>query len=258
MHEQALTLQILSDLHLEKRDIAYDHVLVPTAHCLALLGDIGSPLLPNLEQFIRWCSQRWLYVLYIPGNHEYYNTQALDAPTMLAALRDICAKFNNVILLHNDTFTVGKYVFIGTTLWSYIPPAVTPLIQNVVQDYMYIYTPLRTPITPTDITTEFTNNVRWLEETVMKVRNVGCIPVVLTHHTPSFHETIPLKHKGSITSHAYCTKLACLPGTIRLWCCGHTHRNFHHHMEGYELISNQFGAGFEPVEGYVKNMSITL
>lgn len=257
-----LTLQILSDLHLEKRQqqetTFFEHILEPVAHCLALLGDIGSPLLPNLESFLKWCSSRFQHVFYVPGNHEYHNDMGHDAPTLLNALQHICARYPNIVLLHNKTFILHNYAFIGTTLWSYIPPSMSPYISGKLADYRHIYTFKKTVANPQDTSFEFLNNVAWLEKQVLQVHQAGRIPIVLTHHTPSFEGTVPTKHTGSLTSWAYCTRLACAPGIIRLWCCGHTHRNFHHCHEGYELISNQYGSGPEPLPLYQKAFCMTL
>lgn len=130
-------LQIISDLHLEHRDIPvqYEDFITPSADVLALLGDIGSPYDTKLEEFIGWCAQRFKYVVYIPGNHEYYSQYAEPHYLVHERLIAICQKFMNVHLLDNKTFVVDDVVFIGSTLWSDIPPSKDEFLANCINDF---------------------------------------------------------------------------------------------------------------------------
>ena len=71
-------------------------------------------------------------------------------------------------------------------------------------------------------------------------------------------KTSPPKYTGLPTTHAYSTKLDLPRGIVRIWCAGHTHYNFHHWEEGYELLSNQHGYANNPGFGYKKDLKIML
>lgn len=253
-----LTLQVVSDIHLEKRVIPFEHILTPSAHVLALVGDIGSPFSLGLAEFIAWCAQRFQYVLYVPGNHEYYNTMGTPVDEINTMLAHICSQFPNVHFMYNTVFKLNQYNFIGTPLWSYVPDAHKAYIQAIMNDYNYIYKARHLKITVDDTNIEFQKNKAFLEGAIIASRNEGQIPIVLTHHTPSFNKTSAPCYENNISCHSFSTSLPCAPGTIRLWCCGHTHYNFRHTAEGYELLSNQFGYGWTSVANYNERLCVHL
>lgn len=252
------TLQIASDIHLERRQLSFDQIITPNADILALVGDIGSPFEPRLQEFLAWCSIKFTYVFFVPGNHEYYNTQGVDIATINQQLHHICSRHTNVIFMYNRTYVLGKYAFIGSILWSEVPQEHKAAIQHMMNDYRYIFKQQNIVITPDDTTIEYHKNKQWIEQQIIQARNHNLIPIILTHHTPSFIRTSAPEHDGGISKYAFSSKLTCPPGVIRLWCCGHTHYNFHHSEEGYELISNQFGYGNQGTQGYKKDLRIIL
>jgi hypothetical protein len=253
-----LTLQVVSDIHLEKRDLRFEDILTPSADILALVGDIGSPFTPSLAPFISWCSQKFLYVLYVPGNHEYYNTQGIDVGTINQTLHNMCTQHTNVIFMYNKVHIIDNYAFIGSILWSHVPDVHLHDIQRMMNDYNYIYKTPTQKITVHDTNVEYQKNKSFLEHSVAHARASGLTPVVLTHHTPSMQGTSAPHLTGGVSCYAFSSTLTCPPGIIRLWACGHTHYNFHHNLEGYELISNQFGYGDMGVKGYKATLAITL
>lgn len=256
-----LTLQIVSDIHLEKRTVPFENIIKPSADVLALVGDIGSPLLPGLAEFVDWCATRFLHVFYVPGNHEYYNTAMIPVEEINAKLTAMCNRHSNVHFLYNTVKHVEKYAFIGSVLWSHVPMEYTANIQNMMNDYRYIFKSSKgnvEPITVADTNTEFQKNKAFIEQAVADARANNLMPIVLTHHTPSMHMTSSPRLTGGVSCYAFSSTLTCPPGIIRLWACGHTHYNFHHHHEGYELISNQWGYGEMGVKNYNPTMCIHL
>ncbi len=259
----SVKLQIVSDLHLEHRSLKFEDVLVAPhngANVLALLGDIGSPLSNSdvLERFLRECSERYLVVLYVAGNHEYYNQNGIDIASVNACVESLCSRFGNVHFLNNRVITIHDVCFIGTTLWSHVPLQHKQEVENYLNDYRLIFKSNQQRITVEDTNAEFEKNKNFIENAVLNALNSGLKPVVLTHHTPSFFKTSAARFEGKPTTHAFSTQLSCPAGAIRLWCCGHTHFNFHHSVEGYELISNQYGYGNHPATGYRKDLVMCL
>jgi hypothetical protein len=154
--------------------------------------------------------------------------------------------------------TVHNVCFIGTTLWSHVPLEHKQEVENYLNDYKLIFKPGQQRITVEDTNVEFEKNKAFIENSVANALASGLKPIVLTHHTPSFVRTSAPRFEGKPTTHAFSTQLCCPAGAIRLWCCGHTHFNFHHSAEGYELISNQYGYGKHPTVGYKKDLVIHL
>jgi predicted phosphohydrolase len=255
------SLQIISDFHLEFRrgTVEYDEFLKPCADVLGLLGDIGSPLKPNFESFIGWCSSNWSHVLYVAGNHEYYNSSGFTIEEINEKMTTIFAKFPNVTFLDNKTYVLDNIMFIGSVLWSHIPPDKDDFLSCCLNEFRVVYIAPRERLKPAHVREIFDNNKRFIEQSIAEARSRGLKAVVLTHHVPSFQDTSPPQFAGSDTKYGFATPFPMHhdPLAIRLWCCGHTHHNFHHRKEGYELLSNQVGY-YEPVVGYNKELSIQL
>jgi predicted phosphodiesterase len=255
-----LKLQILSDFHLEHRDeqVNYnDFIKANKENILALLGDIGSPYDPKLEHFLGWCSDNFYKVLYVPGNHEYYTACGHPHAVIQKELARLCSLFPNVIFLDNMIYDIENVRFIGTTLWTDIPSDKQNYIQRCMNDYRLIYSKHNTLMTPTDVSNEYLKNKMFIENNTIKGNMLDKKVVVLTHHAPSFIETSPPQFKDSDSKYGFASQLTCNTGDIRMWCCGHTHYNFHHKHEGYELISNQIGYD-KPVKGYKSDLVIVL
>lgn len=252
------TLQIASDIHLEKRTIPFDEILTPSAKVLALVGDIGSPFSSSLKDFFEWCSDKYEHVLYVPGNHEYYNTQGIDIEKIDAILESICSIFPNVHFMQNKTMNINDCTFICSILWSHVPNEHIYSISTMMNDYRYIYKTKDRLLTVQDTNDFYEQNKSFIEKQVQIALENGKKPIILTHHTPSMHKTSAPCYEGGVSCYAFSSTLACPPGIIRFWACGHTHYNFHHSHEGYELMSNQFGYGNIGTRDYKKDVCIEL
>ena len=120
-----MRLQLISDLHLE-RQIHFEAVPLPEADLLILAGDVGSyqagsELVTDDFGLGRFSPLRpesgWKRVLYVPGNHEYYDGE-VDA--VQDALRNAVAAQadGQVRLLDADAWTFDGVRFLGCTLWT--------------------------------------------------------------------------------------------------------------------------------------------
>lgn len=269
-----LQFQFISDFHLEHRTwpIKFeDYIKVPvrynvnvnvnesesvntnttktTISVLGLLGDIGSPYDPKIETFLAWCSKHFDHVLYIIGNHEYYSAYGDSMDVLKKELCDICSQYPNVRVLDNQSFVIGKYRFVGSTLWSYIPTdpnhEMELFIENYLNDYRLIYSnKTKKRILANETRALFLENVRFIRDELDKANQLGQLAFVLTHHAPSFYQTSAPEFSESDSQYGFCSDVELTSeqkNRIQMWCCGHTHFNFHHHHEGYELRSNQIG-----------------
>lgn len=263
------TLQVASDLHLEfitlssKPDVFtfFEELIKPSADVLALVGDIGSPLHPLLELFLGWCSSKFQQVYFVHGNHELYSRDpSKDVETMIGMIASICQKWPNVHYLHNKSHVYKGVCFIGSTLWSYIPPEHASLISQKMNDYRYIYARPGVLATTTYTSAEFENNKRFLETEIARAVESGYWPVILTHHMPWMEGTSHPMYDGSPGNAAFASNMRGSSDMIQLWAAGHTHYNFGHRLAGYELVSNQRGYDSEKatVRTYKNDLSIVL
>lgn len=251
-----MKLLILSDLHLEfepfepPQKLDFDVVI--------LAGDIHSPG----RHAVEWARERFAdtSVIYVPGNHEYYDSR-IDL-----ALADTRAAAQGgwVHLLDCDEVVIGCVRFLGCTLWTDFELAIeTPegrrrdaglamrRATNLMNDYNLIRTAdeLAEPDTwrsrqgrrlKAEDTLRFHQGQRaWLSEKLAKP--FAGPTVVVTHHPP---------HRGSLAkryaedwvSGAFVNEL---PETFFdipvLWVHGHTHQSFDYRVRSCRVVCNPRG-----------------
>jgi hypothetical protein len=256
-----LRLQIVSDLHLEHRDLDFETVIHQEAEVIGLLGDIGSPFSENYAKLIKWCSDRFLYVLVISGNHEYYNRDGIPISDIDTIIHNICKQHENVSYLNNSVFELDNIVFVGSTLWSWIPTEQIIPVWNKMNDYRLIYTAKNELLTPMTSRSMFINNMTYVYNHVIKAHHDNKTCIVLTHHCPSLEHTSHPSFDRCGTNVAFATDLplGMFHGAgIHVWCSGHTHHNFKINVHGYDIISNQYGYGQKAIPGYKKAMHINI
>lgn len=243
----------VSDLHLEMLNTTDISELLPLYHLkvntgdkvyLALLGDIGNPFQPNLEEFLGKIKSRFDRIFYVPGNHEYYNLggETRCKSSFEQELEKICQKFQNITLLNNKTVDLDGIKLIGTTLWTNIPDANAKDIERYIADYHLMRDDNGNRITITDMN-------RWNAEAIDFIkREITDSPcVVLTHHAPLFstdkYYTCDPIYIGSKLSSAYHNDLLNLiKQPIIAWLFGHTHYSCSFRLPNNILIcSNQLG-----------------
>ena len=101
-----MKLNILSDLHL-----GFGAFETPQndADAVILAGDISRP-----REAAAWALRLGKPVLYVPGNHEFYDASIDDA---LAELKRLCAG-TPVHVLDDKEIVLDGVRFLGTTLWT--------------------------------------------------------------------------------------------------------------------------------------------
>ena len=107
-----MQIQIASDLHIEyiNQMIDVNKFIVPKAPILILAGDIGSLYLyDQLHRFLSKLSQKFKYILYVPGNHEFYTMNDIK-PLPFRFLANRLYQLENSI----------PNLYILNRLWSYL------------------------------------------------------------------------------------------------------------------------------------------
>ena len=195
----------MSDLHLEFYN---DNVWKPTPNdqdkdtVLLLAGDIGVGL--GAKGWITEMCTRYRNVVYVLGNHEYYNS-TICMEDINALITNLCNLFQNVVFLNNSTYKY-KYIcdnkdkeiiFLGSTLWSLILPNERNRIKQVSSDLCNINFNNKV-ITIDQINKIHKNNVEWIQATLDSIQasldsinNSDTIVIVLTHHLPSYKAIAP-------------------------------------------------------------------
>ena len=241
-----MNIRLLSDIHLEFYDLLrfnntklfksfveadeqskIDDVLV-------LAGDICSyKHSDKLWKFLDWCSEKFYHVIYIFGNHEFYEHDYVDTKREIKSITKTVYKNISVLDLEEqieegfiDLFGVR---FIGSTLWTDFNQNdlfVKQSIKQELNDFWQIYNEGRL-ITPEFIYDKNQKTLLRLNVILLKTK----IPsVVITHHAP--HElSRDYNYPFDDISYAFFnTKiqknlLSVSDNRTFLWLHGHVHHN---------------------------------
>lgn len=232
-----MVLQYCSDLHLEFREnraFLDKQPLVPRGDILLLAGDVVPfHTLHQYNDFFDFLSQNFQKTYWIPGNHEYYRSDAAERSGVLQeAIRP------NVFLVNNLVVQEGPVRLVFTTLWSRIAPRHEWEISRNMSDF-HVIQYLGGVFTPPLFNALHQACLDFLEEAL---RGDGPT-VVVTHHVPTY-QRYPDKYAGSILSDAFAVELS---GLIEAkgpahWIYGHHHCNVPDFTIGNTILhTNQLG-----------------
>lgn len=265
-----LSLQVLSDTHTEYITPEKYNSYKPDeisrlwggfvrvcGDIVVLGGDIGNPLLESYWSFIGYVSSRCKMVLLITGNHEYWGNTVEGVEEII---RRRIKNYKNVRYLQRNFLVIDDTVFLGCTLWSYIPPQFITQIESWAGDFKSIGECKNAGI----FNSWHFRDLQWLIESIVKFRADGFKVVVLTHYTPSLELNFNPRFNISGASFAFSSDLSVLYPYVNCWIYGHTHydnsRLHKYTIPGYDtiFISNQRGYPTSVKATYSSNFSIDL
>jgi DNA repair exonuclease SbcCD nuclease subunit len=210
------------------------------------------------RDFLKRCSFQFPHVVYIAGNHEFYNGKFHAG---LDYLRAECSKFSNIYFLENETKIIDGVVFIGATLWTDMNKG-DPLTQTVAQDSMNDFRVIRndkrefSKLRSVDVISRHVQTKQYFQHALNNHKEDVC--VVVGHHSPSYQSVHPVYASDLHLNGAYHSDLSEFildNPQIRLWTHGHTHHAFDYvigdtrivcNPRGYETASYSEETGWDP------------
>ncbi len=226
-----LTVQYFSDTHIEMMP-GFNPTIPVLGDVLVLAGDIGSIRQPLTRSFLTTICQKFPHVIYITGNHEYYQNDGFTIQQVDFMTAQFCATIPNMHFLNHGSWVhpSGQVAFHGCTLWSHVPAQLEDTVEASMNDYNLIYTCEQLPLgskprklTVSDSNRMFDDQFAWLKSAVESSKTPKNI--VVTHHVPSY-DMNPDKYKGDPINCAFSTDLNKFMEEhpqINTWVCGHTH-----------------------------------
>lgn len=230
-----MKIQILSDLHLEH--MAFDAPQTD-ADVVVLAGDIGKA-----AHGINWARSTFIdkEIVFVPGNHEYYGAQRLDA---LAQMR-IAAQECNICLLDDDEIVIQGVRFLGMSLWTdflLFGEAEKQWVMREGQEYLADFREIQEGLSgyfsPQHSIALHKTSLEWLNAKLTAPFNGKT--VVVTHHLPSIL-SVPKRFKQSRLSACFASNLDNLFGKMALWVHGHSHDNADYMANGTRVVCNPRG-----------------
>lgn len=243
-----MKIQLMSDLHLELMANPQKKVLDMFEQerkdtVLVLAGDIGSPFSPIYRLTLNLVVSKYLKVIVISGNHEYYQQKPVSTydpeqnkvvytrhtiDEIDAQIRTVCQQ-EGAVFLQKDVYQLDDMTFVGCTLWS--PGHV--LYDSVVNDSRYSAMDI---YSRQDINKD---HIAWLKTVITP----GCI--VVTHHLPTYQmidKEFLMDSRYSDMNSFFANHLPTpMLKKPRLWLCGHSHRYCHKVIGDCRLYLNPHG-----------------
>ena len=275
-----MKIKLVSDLHLEFSDVNivndqdYDVLILGGDICIAQdLHDHPEPAntadqaaiangtglgrrqltAQRFRDFFKRCSFQFPHVIYIMGNHEFYNGKFYAG---IEYMRNECAKYPNVYMLEQDTKIIDDVVFVGGTLWTNMnrrDPLTMHAIEGMMNDFRIIRNDARNyaPMSALDVAIRHDKTLAYIEHMVHVHKNKKC--VVVGHHSPSFQSAHPMYAHETLMNGGYHSDLSEFildHPQIKLWTHGHTHHPFDYVIGETRVVCNP--RGYEN-DGYSEN-----
>lgn len=242
-----MKFRLLSDLHLEFRADTRIPLHIPEMDddkktIMLLAGDIHVGL--KAEEFIRHLCDRFMFVAYALGNHEFYhNTYNRVRDDWAALEKKMPANFR---LIDDTEFTYQEYRILGGTLWTdfqkqdYWAMVHAKRGMNDFACTKFIEGDRLRNLLPIDTARIHEKTLAFIGEQLKKPWDGRT--VVMTHHLP--HPLcVPDRFRNDPLNAAYMTNLDnfIYDHEIDVWAHGHTHDVVDFTIHGTRIICNPGG-----------------
>ena len=267
-----LSLQIVSDLHIEYKNNSIPNPLdyvKPISKILVLAGDIGSLYkFEQLRGFLKKLCVHFEYVLYIPGNHEFYmqhdydNNNPVSMEVLLGRLLSIEHEIENLYILNRRSVILNNICITGCTLWSKAEVKIPKFIVRIHGMTTDLYNK------------KHYNDLKYINKMIDHCQENNMKLIVITHHCPSFNimdNTYKMLYSNDFGKEnikkrdryvsLYFSKLdnLLIKEKVHTWICGHIHQNFDYISKGgTRLIGNQYGKPRDNIDDYSKEFVVKI
>ena len=286
-----MRIKLVSDLHLEFSDIMipndqnYDVLIL--AGDIMIATDLHDHPEPNntadqaaianatglgrrqlsaqrFRDFLKRCSFQFPHVIYIAGNHEFYNGKWNQS---LITLSNECAKFPNVYFLEAGSKKIDDVTFIGGTLWTDMnkgDPLTLHAVRDMMNDFRVIKKDLEgyTNLKPHDTVIRHRHMLGYIKTIVAEKPDEKF--VVVGHHSPSFQSVHEGYRGETLMNGAYHSDLSEFildRPQIKLWVHGHTHHPFDYMIGETRVVCNPRGYesdGYSEDSGWNPNILLEI
>ena len=212
----------------------------------------------RFRDFLKRCSFQFPHVIYIMGNHEFYNGKFYAS---IDYMRDEIAKYPNIYMLEQDTKIIDDVVFVGGTLWTNMnrrDPLTMHAIEGMMNDFRIIRNDKRSyaAMSALDVAIRHDRTLAYIKLIVQEHKDKKC--VVVGHHSPSFQSVHAIYKTEYLMNGGYHSDLSEFildHPQIKLWTHGHTHHPFDYvigetrivcNPRGYENDSYSEDTGWDP------------
>ena len=243
-----MLIRYCSDLHLEgflttperQETMFLPHDPRDSESVLVLAGDICSKMVP-LVDFIKQVESRFIKVIYVPGNHEYYGSEMCHWNRVF---RTLCrAELSNTYCAIGtvEYCTLGGVDFIFCTGWADGGRTYQEemCVASAISDFRYITFDHRT-FNVSDMQVIHRWQMAELENRLNLSKNKT---VVITHHLPSYSICHP--RFGTVHNGGFASDSDHVLEKANYWIHGHTHDTIDTVIGNTRVVANPAGYGRE-------------
>jgi predicted phosphodiesterase len=196
------------------------------------------------RDFFKRCSFQFPHVIYIMGNHEFYNGKFYAG---IDYMREELAKYPNIYMLENNTKVIDDVTFVGATLWTDMnkgDPLTMHAIEGMMNDFRIIKNDKRNyaPMSSRDVAGRHARTLQYFRSVLAEQHD--CKFVVVGHHSPSFQSMHPSYAHETLMNGGYHSDLSEFimdHPQIKLWTHGHTHHPFDYVIGETRVVCNPRG-----------------
>lgn len=189
-------------------------------------------------------SDRFKKVLYVFGNHEYYNGKigGVYDEKNIEAIQSVS---DNIFVLsrHTPSIIIDNIKFIGATLWTDFNGKEVNFfdVKNTSNDFKYIKSAHNgyTKYKPKHWLSEHIADINWIKKEVKNSNDMDTI--VITHHAPYKSAIDPVDDPKNIYSKFYTSEQDDFikdNKNIKMWIHGHIHYPFDFQLGDTRIFSN--------------------
>ena len=199
-----MKIQYCSDLHLEfPANYRYlkQHPLKPVGDVLVIAGDfyLLSLKYSLINDFLSFASDNFQEVYWVPGNHEYYNSEITKWPVSFQEnIRSNFFLLNNKVVIKNDVH------LIFSTLWGDIPQNLQWFISQNVSDF-HVIRHQGKKFTPAQFNSYHKESLSFIKKSIKIEEKTK--KVVISHHVPT-NLNYPVAYEGSLLNSAFAIELS--------------------------------------------------
>lgn len=239
-----MRVQLLSDIHIpfwEKRGHSFDKLVEDIQTDARVLVIAGDAQFTHLEDQLRRLAQAYRSVVYVPGNHEFYDSRIADGLRSFYAVEKklVDEGFDVWMPRAGMTQTYGGIRFIGGIGWQPYAGTEHPSARWI-GDHHYIG----------DFRYEAQRQFNDLHDYLCEELKEG--DFVVTHHTPSYQSCAEEFLDSDCNRWFHTPEFEHLLGERHplIWNHGHTHAPFdyRHQPSGVRVICNPRGYPGEGVD----------
>jgi DNA repair exonuclease SbcCD nuclease subunit len=216
------------------------------------------------RDFFKRCSFQFPHVIYIMGNHEFYNGKFFAG---IDYMREELAKYPNIYMLEQDTKVIDDVTFVGATLWTDMnkgDPLTMHAIEGMMNDFRIIKNDKRNyaPMSARDVASRHARTLQYFRSVLAEQHDRKF--VVVGHHTPSFQSMHPMYQAQTLMNGGYHSDLSEFimdHPQIKLWTHGHTHHPFDYMIGETRIVCNPRGYendGYSEQTGWNPNIVLEV